>query len=95
MLFYLLPVILYEKGHGLHFFMSSDFVDEHHNKIEKDGFYFDDRGHLETRDESRVFYDISITKNGRSREWGGFPFLFRGYGFAWEKQGVLTLTLNE
>ena len=58
-----LPVILYEKGHGLHFFMSSDFVDEHHNKIEKDGFYFDDQGHLETRDESRVFYDISITKN--------------------------------
>lgn len=58
-----LPVILYESGHGLHFFMSSDFVDEHHNKIEKNGFYFDDHGHLKASDESKVFYDISITKN--------------------------------
>lgn len=58
-----LPVILYESGKGLHFFMSSDFVDEHHEKIEKDGFYFDDHGHLKAKDESRVFYDISITKN--------------------------------
>ena len=58
-----LPVILYESGKGLHFFMSSDFVDEYHEKIEKDGFYFDDHGHLKAKDESRVFYDISITKN--------------------------------
>ena len=58
-----LPVILYESGHGFHFFMSSDFVDEHHNKIEKNGFYFDDHGHLKAKDESKVFYDISITKN--------------------------------
>ena len=43
----------------------------------------------------QINLDISITENGSSREWGGFPFLFRGYGFAWEKQGVLTLTLNE
>ncbi len=58
-----LPVILYEKGHGLLFFMSSDFVDEHHKKIEKDGIYFDSHGHLQAKDESRIFYDISITKN--------------------------------
>ncbi len=58
-----LPVILYEKGHGLHFFMSSEFVDEHHNKIEKDGFYIDDHEHIKAKDESRIFYDISITKN--------------------------------
>ena len=25
-----LPVIIFEPGHGLRFFMSSDFVDEHH-----------------------------------------------------------------
>lgn len=58
-----LPVILYESGIGFHFFMSSDFVDEHHNNIEKGGFYFDDHGHLKAKDESSVFYDISITKN--------------------------------
>jgi len=58
-----LPVILYESGQGFHFFMSSDFVDEHHNKIEKDGFYIDDHEQLKASDESKVFYDISITKN--------------------------------
>jgi hypothetical protein len=39
--------------------------------------------------------ELSITDKGRSREWGRFPFLFRGYGFAWEKRGTLTLVLNE
>lgn len=58
-----LPVILYVQGEGLKFFMSSDFVDEHHKPIEKDGFYFDDHGHLKATDETRSFYDISITKN--------------------------------
>lgn len=58
-----LPVMLYEPGNGFHFFMSSDFVDEHHNKIEISGFYFDDHSHFKAKDESRVFYDISITKN--------------------------------
>ena len=43
----------------------------------------------------QINLDISITENGSSSAWGGFPFLFLGYGFAWEKQGVLTLTLNE
>jgi len=58
-----LPIILFEPGVGFHFFMSSDFVDEHHNKIEQKGFYFDDHDHLKAQDESRSFYDISITKN--------------------------------
>lgn len=58
-----LPVILYEKGHGLKFFMSSDFVDEHHNKIEYAGYFFDEHGHLKAKDGSLGFYDISITKN--------------------------------
>lgn len=58
-----LPVILYEPGQGLHLFMSSDFVDDHHNQIEKDGFYFDNHGNLKAKDESRTFYDLSITKN--------------------------------
>ena len=58
-----LPVIIYEKGEGLKFFMSSDFVDDHHNPVEKDGYYFDDHGHLKAKDESISFYDISITKN--------------------------------
>lgn len=58
-----LPVIVYVNGDGLKFFMSSDFVDEHHNPIEKGGFYFDDHGHLQATDANVAFYDISITKN--------------------------------
>ncbi len=58
-----LPVIIYESNHGLRFYMSSDFVDEHHNNVDVDGYYFDDHGHLHARDESIAFYDISITKN--------------------------------
>jgi F-type H+-transporting ATPase subunit a len=58
-----LPVIVYVKGSGLKFFMSSDFVDEHHVGIEKEGFYFDEHGHLAATDPSLDFYDISITKN--------------------------------
>lgn len=58
-----LPVIVYVKGDGLKFFMSSDFVDEHHNPIENGGFYFDEHGHLQANDENVAFYDISITKN--------------------------------
>lgn len=58
-----LPVIIFEPGQGFHFYMSSDFVDEHHTKIEVDGFYIDDHDHLKAKDETRSFYDISITKN--------------------------------
>jgi F-type H+-transporting ATPase subunit a len=58
-----LPVIIYVKGDGLKFFMSSDFVDEHHHRVEKGGFYFDDQGHLQAKGENVTFYDISITKN--------------------------------
>lgn len=58
-----LPVIIYVKGEGLKFYMSSDFVDEHHEPIEKDGFYFDDHGHLANNNEAVSFIDISITKN--------------------------------
>ncbi len=58
-----LPVIIFVKGEGIKLYMSSDFVDEHHNPIERDGFYFDDHGHLAARDEVTIFYDISITKN--------------------------------
>jgi F-type H+-transporting ATPase subunit a len=43
--------------------MSSDFVDEHHHRVEKGGFYFDDQGHLQAKGENVTFYDISITKN--------------------------------
>jgi len=58
-----LPVIIYVQGEGIKFFMSSDFLDEHHNPIEKEGFYFDDHGHLEAKDENISFVDFSITKN--------------------------------
>lgn len=33
-----LPIIIYEYGHGLRFFMSSDFYDEHHEPIAHEGY---------------------------------------------------------
>lgn len=58
-----LPVILYVKDQGIKFFMSSDFLDEHHQLTEHQGFYFDDHGHIKSTDETLTFYDFSITKN--------------------------------
>jgi F-type H+-transporting ATPase subunit a len=58
-----LPVILYVKGEGLKFFMSSDFQDEHHNRIEHNGFYIDEHDHVLATHEAVEFVDISITKN--------------------------------
>ena len=58
-----LPVILYVKGEGLKFFMSSDFKDDNHNPVAKGGFIIDAHDHLLATDESTEFYDISITKN--------------------------------
>ncbi len=58
-----LPVIIYEVGYGFRFYMSSDFVDEHHDKIEVDGFYIDDHDHIVSTMPGRKIYDISITKN--------------------------------
>jgi F-type H+-transporting ATPase subunit a len=58
-----LPVIIYESGYGLRFYMSSEFVNEHHEPVEKDGYFMDSHGHLASTDTSRSFYDISITKN--------------------------------
>ncbi len=58
-----LPVIIYEIGYGLRFYMSSDFVNEHHEPVEKDGYSIDSHGRLATSDTSRSYYDISITKD--------------------------------
>lgn len=58
-----LPVIIFESGHGLRFYMSSDFVDEHHNAIAVDGYSIDENQHIVSTDPERKFYDISITKN--------------------------------
>jgi F-type H+-transporting ATPase subunit a len=58
-----LPVIIYESGYGLRFYLSSEFVNEHHEPIEKDGYSIDSHGHLAATDPLLSFYDISITKN--------------------------------
>ncbi len=58
-----LPVIIYEVGYGFRFYMSSDFVDEHHNKIKVDGFFIDENDHIVSVDPAIKIYDISITKN--------------------------------
>lgn len=43
---------------------------------------------------NQIKVDLTITEHGRSRKWGDFPILFRGYGFAWEKHGLLTFSIN-
>ncbi len=58
-----LPVILYIKGQGFRFYMSSDFLDADHKPVEKDGFYMNNHGQLKSSDEQLAFFDISITKN--------------------------------
>lgn len=58
-----LPVIIYVKGQGFRFYMSSDFLDADHNPVEKDGFYMNDHGQLKSNDEQLSFFDFSITKN--------------------------------
>jgi F-type H+-transporting ATPase subunit a len=73
-----LPVIIYEKGHGLRTYLSSAFYDEHHGPVVVDGYFIDahdkiryageqapdEIAHDETGDaHGPVFYDVSITKN--------------------------------
>ena len=59
-----LPVILYSEDRGLEVFMSSSFLNEEHEYVEYNGYRLTEEGtHLEAIDESRSFYDFSITKN--------------------------------
>jgi F-type H+-transporting ATPase subunit a len=59
-----LPLILYSEDRGLEVFMSSSFLDEDHNYVPYKGYMLtDDGSHLVAVDESRTFYDFSITKN--------------------------------
>ncbi|MBE63917.1 MAG: F0F1 ATP synthase subunit A, partial [Flammeovirgaceae bacterium] len=55
-----LPVILYTDN-GLEVFSSSNFYDEHHEKVAY-GNYMIDHGHIKTLDGASVL-DFSITKN--------------------------------
>lgn len=61
-----LPVIIYSPDQGLEFFLSSSFQNETH-KFGKDygvsGYFIDKNYQLGALDESRTFYDFSITKN--------------------------------
>ncbi len=58
-----LPVILYEKGHGLRVYMSSQFTGEEHEGVSVDGYFINEEGQVENSDKNLVFYDISTTKN--------------------------------
>jgi len=57
-----LPVILYSSDRGLEVFSSSNFMDEHHNAVEYNG-YKNDHGHIVAIEEGRSIIDLSITKN--------------------------------
>lgn len=62
-----LPVIIYSSDQGLEFFLSSDFQNHDTHKFGKEygvsGYYIDENYDLHALDESRTFYDFSITKN--------------------------------
>jgi len=62
-----LPVILYSTDQGLEFFMSSSFQNHETHKFGKaygtNGYYIDEEYKLHAADESRKFFDFSITKN--------------------------------
>lgn len=55
-----LPVIVYSEK-GLDVFSSHHFYDEHHNKVEYNGYKLDELGHIELNGKSVL--DLSITKN--------------------------------
>lgn len=44
---------------------------------------------------NQIKVDLTITEHGSSRKWGNFPILFLGYGFAWEKRGLITFSINQ
>lgn len=62
-----LPVIIYSPDQGLEFFLSSDFQNHDTHSFGKDygvsGYFIDEDHSLHAEDESRTFYDFSITKN--------------------------------
>ncbi len=58
-----LPIIIYEKGSGFKFFMSSDFYDADHNPIAHEGYEIEHGSLHATGEEHHAFYDVSITKN--------------------------------
>ena len=58
-----LPVILYEKGFGLRFYISSEFFDEAHESTPVNGYFIDEGGKIQNHDANVDFYDFSITKN--------------------------------
>jgi len=62
-----LPVIIYSPDQGLEFFLSSDFQNHETHKFGKDygknGYFISEDYTLHAEDDSRTFYDFSITKN--------------------------------
>ncbi|MDQ3392533.1 MAG: F0F1 ATP synthase subunit A [Bacteroidota bacterium] len=59
-----LPIILYSKDRGLEVFSSNRFLDTGtHERVSYSGYYLDDHGKIAAEDESRTYYDFSITKN--------------------------------
>lgn len=57
-----LPIIVYSSERGLETFSSSHFYDEHHNKVEYNGYKLEGRDIFLTSSGEKVL-DLSITKN--------------------------------
>lgn len=59
-----LPIILYSQDRGLEVFSSNRFLDPGtHERVSYAGYYLDDHEKIAAEDESRTYYDFSITKN--------------------------------
>lgn len=58
-----LPVIIYSADRGVELFSSKHLQNENHESISYKGYYLDSHDKIRSEDNSRKFYDISITKN--------------------------------
>lgn len=58
-----LPIIIYAKDRGLEIFSSFRFFNENHEKIPYKGYALDAQEKIRALDETRKFYDLSLTKN--------------------------------
>lgn len=58
-----LPIIIVSLDRGLEIFLSSRFLDSHHNRVAYKGYILDKQDHILSLEPVHTFYDLSITKN--------------------------------
>lgn len=58
-----LPIIIFSLDGGVKIFSSKNFKDENHNHVPYMGYALNSHDKIVYEDSSKIFYDISITKN--------------------------------